>query len=150
MKKIWTIALMVALTACVSQVPTTVGLSVMDELTEVCRLHQGEIVMKRKDGKNHPYCKISGQTINTTDYKLIDALVLKEQVAKIMIQGDTLSKDPALAPVGLANPASEFCVKQGGKLEPKKDAQNSSDAMCHLPDGQVVEEWEYFRKHKHN
>ena len=50
-------------------------------------------------------------------------------------------------PVGMANPASEFCVKQGGKLEPKKDAHGNEYALCHLPDGTVMEEWEYFRKH---
>ena len=49
--------------------------------------------------------------------------------------------------VGMANPASEFCVKQGGRLEPKKDAQGNEYALCHLPDGTVAEEWEYFRKH---
>ena len=49
--------------------------------------------------------------------------------------------------VGMANPASEFCIKQGGKLEPRKDAEGNEYAMCHLPDGSVVEEWEYFRKH---
>lgn len=48
--------------------------------------------------------------------------------------------------VGMANPASEFCVKQGGKLEIRKDAQGGEYGMCHLPNGQVVEEWDYFRK----
>ena len=47
--------------------------------------------------------------------------------------------------VGMANPASEFCVKQGGKLEPRKDKDDNEYAMCHLPNGQVIEEWEYFR-----
>ncbi|MFC2415237.1 DUF333 domain-containing protein [Neisseria elongata] len=49
--------------------------------------------------------------------------------------------------VGTANPASEFCVKQGGKLEMKKDKDGGEYALCHLPDGSVVEEWEYFRSH---
>ncbi|UTO05134.1 DUF333 domain-containing protein [Moraxella sp. FZLJ2107] len=49
--------------------------------------------------------------------------------------------------IGMANPASEFCVKQGGKLEPRKDKDGGEYAMCHLPNGQVVEEWDYFRKH---
>lgn len=49
--------------------------------------------------------------------------------------------------VGMANPASVFCVKQGGKLEARQDAQGNEYVMCHLPNGQVVEEWEYFRKH---
>ena len=49
--------------------------------------------------------------------------------------------------IGMANPASEFCVKQGGKLEPRKDKDGNEYAMCHLPNGQVIEEWQYFRDH---
>lgn len=49
--------------------------------------------------------------------------------------------------VGTANPASEFCIKQGGKLEMKKDKDGGEYALCHLPDGSAVEEWEYFRSH---
>lgn len=49
--------------------------------------------------------------------------------------------------VGTTNPASEFCVKQGGKLEMKKDKDGGEYALCHLPDGTVVEEWAYFRQH---
>lgn len=64
-----------------------------------------------------------------------------------MQKSDLSNKDQA---VGMANPASEFCVKQGGRLEPKKDAQGNEYAMCHLPDGRVIEEWEYFRKHGHH
>ena len=49
--------------------------------------------------------------------------------------------------VGVANPASEFCVKQGGKSEIKKDKDGGEYGVCHLPDGTVVKEWEYFRQH---
>ena len=49
--------------------------------------------------------------------------------------------------VGVANPASEFCVKQGGKSEIKKDKDGNEYGVCHLPGGKVVEEWEYFRQH---
>ena len=31
--------------------------------------------------------------------------------------------------VGMSNPASEFCVKQGGKLETKKDAEGGEYAL---------------------
>ncbi|QIW15290.1 hemolysin [Pasteurellaceae bacterium RH1A] len=49
--------------------------------------------------------------------------------------------------VGMANPASVFCQQQGGKSEVKKDAQGNEYALCHLPDGRVVEEWEFFHQH---
>ncbi|STZ75605.1 putative hemolysin [Bergeriella denitrificans] len=54
---------------------------------------------------------------------------------------------PQQAMVGMANPASEFCVRQGGTLLPQKDAEGNEYALCRLPDGQVVEEWAYFRAH---
>jgi len=44
----------------------------------------------------------------------------------------------------MANPASEHCVKKGGKLEIVKD-ESGEKGLCHLPDGTVVEEWEFFR-----
>ncbi|MCP2039884.1 putative hemolysin [Neisseria sp. HSC-16F19] len=55
------------------------------------------------------------------------------------------SKKPADEQIGMANPASVFCEQQGGRLEPKKDAQGNEYALCHLPDGRVIEEWEFFR-----
>jgi len=47
-------------------------------------------------------------------------------------------------PAELANPASTYCVEQGGKLEIRKEAKGDT-GYCHLPDGKVVEEWEFFR-----
>lgn len=78
-------------------------------------------------------------------------VVIMTAVALVTLTGcqsikehNPFKKDKA---VGMVNPASEFCVKQGGKLERKKDAKGNEYAICHLPGGQVVEEWEYFRKH---
>lgn len=45
---------------------------------------------------------------------------------------------------GLANPASQYCVSLGGRLEIRSE-QNGEVGYCHLPDGRVVEEWELFR-----
>lgn len=55
--------------------------------------------------------------------------------------------EPESPVVGMANPAAEFCVKQGGKSVIKKDARDNEYGECHLPDGSVVEEWAYFRQH---
>lgn len=46
--------------------------------------------------------------------------------------------------LGMANPASTYCVEQGGKLEIRKEA-NGEVGYCHLPNGQVIEEWALFR-----
>ncbi len=45
----------------------------------------------------------------------------------------------------IANLASEYCVKKGGKLEIVKDAAGEK-GICHLPDGTVVGEWALFRR----
>jgi putative hemolysin len=47
----------------------------------------------------------------------------------------------------LANPASVFCVKSGGKSEIRTGARGQY-GVCRLPDGRVVEEWAYFRAMK--
>lgn len=53
---------------------------------------------------------------------------------------------PASHPqVGLANPASVYCIQQGGKLRMEKTAQGVH-AICILANGQEIEEWEYYRK----
>ncbi len=49
------------------------------------------------------------------------------------------------AAAGIANPASEYCVKNGGKLEIITAADGSQTANCTLPDKTVCEEWAYFR-----
>jgi putative hemolysin len=45
---------------------------------------------------------------------------------------------------GLANPASEYCVQQGGQVE-IVDAADGQVGYCQLPDGTRIEEWEFFR-----
>ena len=44
----------------------------------------------------------------------------------------------------LANPASVFCIEQGGTLEIVDEADGQV-GYCTLPDGTRVEEWEYYR-----
>ena len=44
----------------------------------------------------------------------------------------------------IANPASQFCIDQGGTLE-MVDEQDGQVGYCNLPDGTRVEEWEYYR-----
>ena len=45
----------------------------------------------------------------------------------------------------IANPASVFCEKMGGRLEIVKDASGGSIGLCYLPDGRIIEEWTLFR-----
>lgn len=50
------------------------------------------------------------------------------------------------AKLDMANPASVYCVNQGGKIEFQKDASGGTIGMCNLPDSTVVDEWEFFRR----
>ncbi len=45
--------------------------------------------------------------------------------------------------VGIANPASVFCVEQGGTVEIVDEADGQV-GYCNLPDGTRIDEWEYF------
>jgi uncharacterized protein len=47
--------------------------------------------------------------------------------------------------LGAANPASKYCVDQGGKLEIRTES-NGQVGYCHLKNGKVDEEWAFFRK----
>jgi len=47
---------------------------------------------------------------------------------------------------GIANPASVYCVQQGGKLEIRKDAEGGEYGICILTNGRECEEWKFFRK----
>ena len=48
-------------------------------------------------------------------------------------------------PVGIANPASAYCVEQGGRLD-IVDTPAGQVGMCTLPNGTVIEEWELMRR----
>jgi uncharacterized protein len=47
--------------------------------------------------------------------------------------------------IGMADPASVNCGKQGGKLEFRTTSAGQI-TFCHLPDGRVVEEWALYRE----
>jgi uncharacterized protein len=47
----------------------------------------------------------------------------------------------------LANPATVFCVKSGGKSE-IRNGPRGQYGVCRLPGGRVVEEWSYYRRMK--
>ena len=49
--------------------------------------------------------------------------------------------------LGQANPASEYCIQQGGQLNIKEEA-NGQVGYCHFADGRVVEEWALIRAKK--
>ena len=46
---------------------------------------------------------------------------------------------------GVANPASEYCVEEGGQVEIRQDAQGGEFGVCIFDDGSECEEWELYR-----
>lgn len=46
---------------------------------------------------------------------------------------------------GLANPASVYCVDNGGILEIRQDNQGGQFGVCIFPGGASCEEWSYYR-----
>ncbi|RZZ82762.1 putative hemolysin [Pseudoxanthomonas winnipegensis] len=52
---------------------------------------------------------------------------------------------PPAPQAAIANPASEYCVKQGGRLETVNEADGAK-GVCHLPDGTAIEEWTLYRR----
>jgi len=56
-----------------------------------------------------------------------------------------LVQAPAL-PVArtIANPASVYCIQQGGKLE-IVETEKGQIGICVLPDGRRIEEWAFYR-----
>lgn len=62
---------------------------------------------------------------------------------------NSMPSDNSKKPIGMSNPASAYCIKQGGKLIPQKDKDGAEFALCQLPNGQTIEEWELYRKAAH-
>lgn len=46
---------------------------------------------------------------------------------------------------GLPNPASVYCVEQGGNLTIRKDAAGNEFGICTFPNGTSCEEWAFYR-----
>lgn len=65
-------------------------------------------------------------------------------VASLLAACSTPQSSPV---VGMANPASQYCIESGGtlRIENKVDGQIG---ICVYPDGREVEEWELFRSSK--
>jgi hypothetical protein len=73
---------------------------------------------------------------------VIAALLAASLVLAGCGDGESEPTDPS---TGIANPASEFCVEQGGTVEIVDEADGQV-GYCNLPDGTRIEEWEYFEQ----
>ncbi|MDO4694792.1 MAG: DUF333 domain-containing protein [Eikenella sp.] len=48
-------------------------------------------------------------------------------------------------PLAAVNPAGAYCTRQGGQSEVRQDEYGNEYGVCRLPDGQTLDEWEYYR-----
>ena len=62
----------------------------------------------------------------------------------ILIQ--TWAEDSRMNTTGMANPASEYCVSQGGTSEIRKDKDGAEFGVCILSNGEEREEWNFYRE----
>ncbi len=72
---------------------------------------------------------------------LIFALCLGALLTGCAEKNNSRDKGAALS---MANPASEFCVEKGGKVN-IVDTKDGQIGYCEFEDGTGIEEWEYFR-----
>jgi putative hemolysin len=56
---------------------------------------------------------------------------------------DSVSPTTSDSVMGVANPASQYCLEQGGELD-LVDETAGQVGYCILPDGTRIEEWELF------
>lgn len=57
------------------------------------------------------------------------------------------NKSEIVPSLGMANPASKYCVDRGGTLEIVKE-ERGDVGYCNLKNGQKVEEWALFRQNQ--
>lgn len=58
------------------------------------------------------------------------------------------TEQPENREIGIANPASEYCIKKGGESIVKADENGGQYGICRFKDGSEVDEWEYYRNSK--
>jgi putative hemolysin len=74
--------------------------------------------------------------------------IITQQTMPAIVQGQAPIQQKTGADnigVGMANPASVFCIKNGGKSEIRNNPDGSQDGYCAFDNGSECEEWAYFR-----
>lgn len=55
---------------------------------------------------------------------------------------------PTPGPIGMANPASVHCEREGGRLDIRRDSDGGQYGVCVFADGRQCEEWALFRENR--
>ncbi len=60
--------------------------------------------------------------------------------------GQIGSGEEGQATTELANPSATFCIRNGGRYEIRTAVDGGQTGVCVLPDGRVVDAWQYLRE----
>ncbi|WP_102527612.1 DUF333 domain-containing protein [Shewanella sp. 10N.286.51.B7] len=63
----------------------------------------------------------------------------------VILSGLSACSGDEIKPLHMSNPAADYCVDKDGTLETIKHI-NGDVSLCTLPDGEVIEQWELFRR----
>ena len=127
-----------------------------------------DMVLEARGWKEDEQYRADGPTGTATAFRLEDKLCLSQISWEAADDADCAADQPISAceltpeqqlytatlncarrpassesPVGLPNPASEYCVDQGGELEIRDEADGQA-GYCVFPDGSECEEWAFF------
>ncbi|GIU14071.1 hypothetical protein TUM4261_29100 [Shewanella sp. c952] len=69
--------------------------------------------------------------------------------ALLLTACDSQSNEPAASKVNLANPASTYCIEQGGTVKIENQAEGQV-GYCTLASGERIEEWQLYRQSQQN
>lgn len=79
------------------------------------------------------------------DYHHKLARFYKALMCSILVSGVAACSNDDIKPLHMSNPASDYCLKNNGTIETIEHI-NGDVSLCTLPDGEVIEEWELFRR----
>lgn len=67
-------------------------------------------------------------------------------LSSALILSACLSSQNDESQVGMANPASVYCVEQGGESILKMSKSGDQYGICRFSNGREIEEWKYYRE----
>lgn len=97
---------------------------------------------------------IAGAKIMKRRTAKISKKVVKKSLTKIKSKNSKLPKVkkiensdiPEQRMIGIPNPASIYCEKNGGKSIIKLDGDRNEYGVCKFKDGKEIDEWDFYRK----
>lgn len=126
------------------------GFAIMESYPRQCRTDDGELFVEEIDDANLPIDDGSDD-VNDICVDMCGDGICQEVVC--MGSGCPCPETPESCPedcaveenggTGLANPASQYCIEQGGELEIRDEVEGQV-GYCIFEDGNECEEWAFF------